>query len=149
VAAKTEKTVGCFLMMLGVFEIVVYLLHDNIPFIIQPHAAVLWRSVFVESTALSAAFSLLMGIIVCSAGIAVVAGRRSVLISYLVIGTLVAIDDVYLPLAVMISGGSHVLDTRAAGIMLVSAVAYDVIPILFSIWLLIHSSSRSCLGAKM
>ena len=128
-----RRALGYYLIALGMLEIILYFVRDSVPFIARPHAGLLWTSAFVESNSLSLAFVLSFAIVLVGAGVAFLKDRRLLVVLYCIVGVVVALLDLRLPLVVLIFGGGHVLGSSGAGIMLLTALFCDLIPVSLSI----------------
>jgi hypothetical protein len=131
---KMRYASGCYLMVLGTLEIVLWLLRDSVPFILRPHAPLLWLTYFVESDLRSNIASLSICILVVSGGIAMFTNRKRLAIPYCIAGGLISIVDLHLPLAIMISGGSHVVTFGEAALVCLAVMLYDVIPVSLTVF---------------
>jgi hypothetical protein len=138
-----RKASGYYLIVLGTLEITLYFMRNSVPFIMRPYAALLWSSLFVESAVFSSIFSLLICVLLIGAGVGLLTNRKTMITVYCIAGGLIAIVDLHLPVAVLMSGGSHVLSANSAGVMLLTALFYDFIPVSLSIWLVTHSARPS------
>ena len=135
-----RRGLGYYLIVLGTAEIVLYFLRNSLPFIVRPHAGLLWSSVFVKSDLFSSVLSLAICIVLVGAGGALLTNRKVLIIVYCIIGGLIALVDLQLPVTILISGGGHALDASGAGLMLLIALFCDVIPVSLSIWQASHSA---------
>lgn len=134
-----RKAAGYYSIAQGTLEMILYFLRDNVPFIVRPHAALLWSSFFAESDLHSTFASLFICALVLSAGLALSMNRKYLAIPYCVVGGLVGIVDLYLPLAIMLFGG-HFATFGGAVLMWVAALVYDAMPVLITLWVVTHST---------
>jgi len=134
-----RKLSGYYLIALGTLEVVFYVLRESVPFIVRPHAALLWSSFFAESDVRSNIASLSICMLVFSAGIAMLTKRKWAAIPYCIAGGLIAIVDLYFPLAIMIFGG-HFVTFGYAVVMWMAALVYDAIPVSMTLWTVTRST---------
>lgn len=126
---KMRKITGCYLLVLGTLEIVLSRLPGSVPFMIRPHAALLWLSFFEESEFRSSTVSMSMCILLVIAGMGLLTRRRWAAIPYCIVGALIAVVDLQFPLVIMIFGGGHVLGFTDGALMWLAAIVYDALPV--------------------
>jgi hypothetical protein len=127
-----RKAKGYYLIAIGILEIVLYLARESVPAIALPHFGLLWLSFFADSESNSTMASLCMGMLVLTAGIALLTNRKYAAIPYCIAGGLVALVDLYVPLTVLIFRGHFVSSVLIIPIML-ALLLYDGIPLLISV----------------
>ena len=136
---KVRKAVSFYLIAQGTLEIILYFSRDSVPFIVRPHAALLWSSFFAESDLHSSIASLSICAVVFSTGIALLIDRKYLAIPYCVVGGLVGIVDLHLPLAIMLFGG-HFVTFGGALLMWLAALVFDVMPVSMTLWVVTYSN---------
>jgi hypothetical protein len=132
-----RKAKGYYLIAIGILEIVVYLARESVPVIACPHFGLLWLSLFADSESISMMASLCTGVLVCTAGVALLTNRKYVAIPYCIVGGLVALFDIYVPLTALLFGGHFVGPALIVPILL-ALLLYDGIPLLMAVSMVLN-----------
>jgi hypothetical protein len=135
-----KKATGYYLIAIGTLEIVVYLVRESVPEIALPHFGLLWLSFFADSGSKSMIASLGIGVLVITAGVGLLTNRRYVAIPYCVVGGLVALVDIYDPLAALLFGG-HFVGPALMVPSLLALLLYDGVPVLMAVSMVLNWDS--------
>jgi hypothetical protein len=120
---------GIYLIVLGIIEVLFALFGEDVSPVVRPHGSILWSSFFVESSAASLTFSLLTGLVILAVGVSLFVGyRRKLLLGFAFALAALAMADLFMPIAVLFSGGSHALPVEGAALMLLVGSLTEVIP---------------------
>ena len=141
------KAKGYYLIAIGILEIVLYLARNSVPTVALPHFGLLWLSFFAASESKATMASLGMGVLVLTAGTALLTNRKYVAIPYCIVGGLVALVDIYVPLMALLFGGHFVGPALMIPILL-ALLLYDGIPLLIAVSMVFNRGKENRAAGK-